>query len=66
LQLNTVEEFWKEIKIKETLGPYRPKTAVYANHLRSMLMDVDSEIFNCDNGYYWGSMIEGLQHGIVG
>ena len=67
-QLYTYDHLW-EITIKEShLGKYRENKnhVKYAKYLETQLLKIDPELFRNDTSFFWGSLIEDIEFGIVG
>ncbi len=70
-QLQFVDWFWARFKPTHMLGNYRAdgNNRRYANYFRHGLLAIDPKIFMSDSQphyYYWGVLLEDLEHGIVG
>lgn len=66
LQLYLIESFWKDFVKNNKLGNYQQNHKNYAKYLETSLQDIDQELFEKDNSYFWGAMIEDIELGVVG
>lgn len=64
-QLFTIDFFWKEIVTNELLGSYDLNHKIYASFLEKKLKEIDEELFLNDSAYFWGSLIESIEFGII-
>ena len=65
-QIYSLSFFWQEIVGKQKFGNYQTNHEVYAFELSKMLLSIDKYLLINDNAYYWGSIIEDIENGIVG
>ncbi|TRX33231.1 hypothetical protein FNW52_15850 [Flavobacterium sp. ZT3R18] len=68
LQLYTYDYLWKVIIPEAKFGNYRENYnhKKYAQFLENELLKIDPYLLENDNKYFWGSMIEDIEFGIVG
>lgn len=66
LQIYEIENFWKNTVVSAPLGPYREHHEQYSKLLEQRLLAIDPELLEKDTHYYWGSMLEDIEFGIVG
>lgn len=66
LQIYEIENFWKNTVVDAPLGAFREHHKEYAKLLEKRLLAIDPELHEKDNNYYWGSMLEDIELGIVG
>lgn len=68
LQMYTYDFLWKTTIPEKTLGHYRENSNYkkYARLLETELLKTDPDLLKNDNGYFWGSLIEDIEFGIVG
>lgn len=67
-QLYTYDHLW-EITIKEShFGKYRENKnhTKYAKYLETQLLKIDPELLINDTNFFWGSLIEDIEFGVVG
>ncbi len=64
-QLLTIEYFWTKIVGENKFGSYRENLKLYASFLEKSLLEIDKDLLKNDNSYFWGAMIEDIEHGIV-
>jgi hypothetical protein len=67
-QLYTYDHLW-EITIKEShFGKYRENKnhTKYAKYLETQLLKIDPELLRNDSSFFWGSLIEDIEFGVVG
>ena len=67
-QLYVYDHLWN-VSIKNSeLGNYREDRnhKKYAKLLESQLLEIDGDLLENDNRYFWGSLIEDIDFGIVG
>ncbi len=67
-QLAEVELFWKDTWLIKPFGETKNSLnrRFYSEYLENKLKEIDFYLFEKDLGYYWGSMIESIELGIVG
>ncbi len=70
-QVHFVDWFWTQFKPTHMLGHYRAdaNNKRYAKYFQNELLAIDPNIFAPDSQrhyYYWGALLEDLEHGIVG
>ncbi len=66
LQICELENFWKSTVLLAPLGAYRDHHKEYAQMLEERLLAIDPQLLEKDSHYYWGSMLEAIEFGIVG
>ncbi|WP_347051776.1 hypothetical protein [Flavobacterium olei] len=68
LQLYAYDSLWQIIIPEKKFGNYREDRnhKKYAQFLESELLKIDQDLLKNDNGYFWGSLIEDIEFGIVG
>ncbi|MBE8723986.1 hypothetical protein [Flavobacterium hungaricum] len=67
-QLYVLDTLWKIDIPQQKLGDYRENHnhKKYAAVLETKLLDIDPDLLKNDLGYFWGSLIEDIESGIVG
>jgi hypothetical protein len=67
-QLYAYDHLWKVLIKNEVYGKYREDKnhKKYAKELESQLLQIDSNLLQKDKVYFWGSLIEDIDFGIVG
>jgi hypothetical protein len=68
LQLYVYDCLWNNVIPNNDFGPYRENSnhKKYAKFLERELLKIDQDLLKNDNGYFWGSLIEDIEFGIVG
>lgn len=68
LQIYEVDIFWKELWAIKELGDTTvlQNRIDYVNWLTIRLKKIDSNLLESDNGYFWGSILESIEFGIIG
>lgn len=68
LQLYVYDYLWKKVIPNNDFGIYRENSNYkkYAKFLEAELLKIDPDLLKNDNGYFWGSLIEDIEFGIVG
>lgn len=68
LQLFIYDTLWKIEIPQKKFGNYRDNYnhKKYAKFLEMELLHIDPDLLKNDNGYFWGSLIEDIEFGIVG
>ena len=68
LQLYIYDILWKIDIPQKNFGNYRDNYnhKKYAKFLEMELLQIDRDLLKNDNGYFWGSLIEDIEFGIVG
>lgn len=68
LQLYIYDYLWKNVIPNNDFGLYRENSNYkkYAKFLERELLKIDQDLLKNDNGYFWGSLIEDIEFGIVG
>lgn len=67
-QLYVYDHLWKVLITNDVYGKYREDRnhKKYARKLEAQLLQIDSELLQKDKIYFWGSLIEDIDFGIVG
>ena len=67
-QLYIYDSLWKIDIPQEKFGNYRDNCnhKKYAEFLKTELLKIDEDLLKNDTGYFWGSLIEDIEFGIVG
>jgi hypothetical protein len=67
-QLYVYDYLWKSVIPNNEFGNYREdyNYKKYAGFLERELLKIDQDLLKNDNGYFWGSIIEDIEFGIVG
>lgn len=68
LQLYVYDTLWKIDIPQKKFGNYRDNHnhKQYAKFLEMELLKIDKDLLKNDTGYFWGSLIEDIEFGIVG
>ncbi|SNR72567.1 hypothetical protein [Flavobacterium sp. ov086] len=68
LQLYTYDHLWKNVIPNKHFGNYRENSNFkkYAKFLEAQLLEIDPDLLKNDNAYFWGSLIEDIEFGIIG
>lgn len=65
-QITEMEIFWGNTFKFHQLGDTLTNRKVYSKHLEDKLREIDTFLFEKDVSYYWGSLIESIEFGIIG
>lgn len=65
-QLFTYDYLWNVVVKMALLGDYRDNHKKYAFFLETELLKINDKLLENDNCYFWGSLIEDIEFGIVG